>query len=109
MKTFSIVRDRNSGPRGGIVLDFMMPQAEQSYVTESSVSVPPALIITDVSGAVWTLGFNQGSGPRGEFSFDVLRNGENTGECASRVEVLRSRVRCFTSTGWKYWNGRSFV
>lgn len=93
----------------GPVLDFMCPRGEQIHVTENYFSVPPALTITDETGAIWTLGFNPGNGPRGEFSFNVLRNGESTGEFASRIEMRGNRVRCFTSDGWKVWTGRSFA
>lgn len=110
MKILSLSRNRpkknNSDP--GIVLDFMRPQGPQQHVTENYFSVPPALTITDYVGAIWTLGWNPGDGPRGEFSFNVLRNGESTGEFASRIEMRGNRVRCFTSQGWKVWNGRSF-
>lgn len=87
----------------------MAPQGEQHHITESYISVPPALTITDERGDLWTLGFNPGAGPRGEFSFDVLRNGQFAGVIASRIERRNGRVRAFTREGWKVFNGRSFV
>jgi hypothetical protein len=89
----------------------MRREGEQQYVTESYVSVPPALIITDEVGAVWTLGFQtapRGKSPDGEYAFDVLRNGAPVGEIASRIEY-RGRVRIFTADGWKRWTGISFI
>ena len=106
MKTISLSRNRHSG----IVFEWMKPRKEQVHITESGVSVPPALIITDETGAVWTLGYNPGrDGPKGEFSYNVLRNGENTGAFASRIEMRGNKIRCFTRQGWRNWNGRSFV
>ncbi len=77
--------------------------------TEEYVAIPPALIIIESSGVVWTLGTNMITGPRGEYAFDVLRNGHPTGEYASRVERRGGRIRIFCVGGWKHWNGRSFI
>lgn len=82
---------------------------EQTYITESYVSVPPALRVSDETGAIWTLGFRPGVGPRGEYSYNILRNGVDMGESASRIERRNGKVRIFTAEGWKNWNGRSFV
>ena len=85
-----------------LILPFMAPQGEPAHVTESYVSVPPALTITDETGAVWTLGFRVATdAPRGEYAFNVLRNGHDTGEYASRIERRGNRVRLFTPQGWK--------
>lgn len=89
-------------------LDYMVRQGEQHFETENYVSSPPALIITDEMGVVWCLGFNKGEAPRGEFAFNVLRDGVNTGVFASRIERRNRKIRCFTAEGWKTWNGRSF-
>lgn len=91
---------------------FMELQGEQVHVTESYVSVPPALTIVDEVGAVWTLGFGtapQWQSPRGEFAFNVLRNGVDTGEVASRIERRGGRVKIFTRHGWKTWSGTTFI
>jgi hypothetical protein len=89
-------------------LQFQTLQGPQTFVTDNYVSSPPALIIVDESGAVWTLGFNRGAPPSGEFAFDVLRDGVSVGEFASRIERRAGRIRCFTRDGWKIWNGHSF-
>ena len=89
------------------ILPYMIREGEQHYVTESYVSVPPALIITDERGAIWTLGNTTApkwQAPDGEFAFDVLRNGVDTGEVASRIERRNGRVRIFTRDGWKIMN-----
>jgi hypothetical protein len=87
---------------------FMTPERDQRYETESYVSVPPALIITDQENSVWTLGFN-GLVSGGEFCFDVLRNGKSVGEMANRIERRGKSVRIFGPQGWKRWNGRFFI
>lgn len=91
---------------------YMQLQGEQQHITEQYVSVPPALTITDEAGAIWTLGFNtapRGRSPNGEFAFNVLRNGYEVGEIASRIERRGGRVRIFTQEGWKRWTGTSFI
>lgn len=88
----------------------MKLQGEQHFETENYVSSPPALIVLEPSGVVWSLGFNRVFGPRGEFGFDVLRDGVWTGEWASRIERRAGKVRIFTCESfWKVWNGHSFV
>lgn len=86
------------------ILPFMRLQGEQKHITESYVSVPPALTITDEQGAIWTLGSMiapKDKTPDGEFAFNVLRNGVEIGEIASRIERRNGKVRIFTIKGWK--------
>lgn len=91
-------------------LPFMVRQGEQTHITESYVSVPPALTITDEVGAVWTLGFARAEkAPRGEYAFNVLRDGVETGETASRIERRNAKTRIFTRHGWRVWNGNTFI
>jgi hypothetical protein len=91
-------------------LAYMQRQAVQTHITEAYVSTPPALVVVDETGDVWTLGFtNAPQAPRGEFAFDVLRNGVAVGEFASRIERRGGRVRIFTPSGYKRWNGRAFI
>ena len=90
------------------VLGYMRRPKEQTHITESYVSSPPALIIVDECGDVWTLGNKMQAGPHGEFAFDILRNGSDTGEVASRIERREGKIRIFTRAGWKRWTGRSF-
>ena len=88
---------------------FMVRRGEQTHVTESYVSSPPALTITDERGDLWCLGFTPGEAPRGEFAYNVLRNGVPTGESASRIERRGSRIAIFTRDGWKRWTGTYFL
>ena len=106
-----------------IPMDYMLPKAFQTHITEEYVVSPPALTIIDETGAVWTLGFQMAAptsalmqrytthweAPMGEFAFDVLRNGQPTGEFASRIERRKGKIRVFTRDGWKVWSGRSFL
>ena len=87
----------------------MIPQGEQTHITDSYVSSPPALVIVDETGVIWTLGTTPGPAPSGEFAFDVMRNGQRVGEYASRIECRCGKVRIFTRSGWRNWSGRSFV
>ena len=88
---------------------FMRPRGPHTPITESYVSIPPALVITDNEGALWTLGFDQGEWRTGEFEFDVVRNGRKTGEHACRIEFRAGRVRIFGTAGWRVWNGKTFI
>lgn len=93
---------------------YMAPQGPQRHITEEYVSSPPALIIVDEAGIIWTLAMQLGKelggiDPQGEFCFEVLANGHKTGEFASRIERRSGRIRIFTHKGWRRWTGRAFV
>lgn len=88
---------------------YMRLQGEQTHVTEAYVAIPPALVIVDERGSIWTIGFDMRPGPRGEYEFDVLRDGTKTGEYASRIERRGGKVRIFTRDGWKRWTGSTFI
>ena len=93
------------------ILPFMVLQGAQQHITENYVSVPPALTITDPVGAVWTLGFQTAPpdlSPRGEYAFNVLRDGVDMHEIASRIERRNGKVRILTAQGWKVWGGQFF-
>lgn len=91
------------------MMDFMVRHGEQKHITEEYVSSPPALVIQDERGDIWCLGFAGGNVSRGEFSFNVLRNGKDVGEMANRIERRNGKVRIFTPTGFKRWTGNTFV
>lgn len=91
------------------ILPSLIRQGPQQHITEGYVSVPPALTITDEAGGLWMLGPRAKPAPRGEYAFHVLRDGIDTGEVASRIERRRNRLRIFTSRGWKWYTGRSFL
>lgn len=85
------------------------PGVEQTHITEPYVSSPPALVIVDERGDIWTLGLHYRAAPRGEFAFDVLKNGIATGEFASRIERRNGRTYIFGHEGRKVWTGKTFV
>lgn len=90
-------------------LTYMTRPGEQTHITEAYVSSPPALTITDERGDLWCLGFQGGRVSGGEFAYNVLRNGVGVGEMANRIERRGGRIRIFTATGWKRFNGNTFI
>ena len=90
---------------------YMVSNVEQSNITDTYVSSPPALYLIDEHAVVWTLGTYLSGLPvsGGEFVFDVLRNGERTGEIASRIEKRNGRMSIFGPNGFKRWTGNSFI
>ena len=95
-----------------MIFKYMLPPRVQQHITESYVSSPPALHITDERGDVWTLGLEYArmdNSPYGEFAFNVLRNGQDTGVFGSRIERRSGKIRVFMRRGWVVWSGRSFV
>lgn len=91
------------------IFPFMRPRGEHMPVTESSVSIPPALVIQDSEGALWTLGFDQGGWRTGEYEYDVVRNGKKTGEKACRIEYRSGKVRIYGADRWRVWTGTRFI
>ena len=91
------------------IYDYMIPHGPQTHVTEPYVSSPPALVILDETGSIWTLGTEMGPAPKGELAFNVLRNGFDTREFASRIERRNGKISIFTRTGRKNWTGHEFV
>lgn len=109
-----IVRDIDNRPADYNVRQspfaHMKPQGPHMPISEAYVCIPPALVIRDDEGALWTLGFEQNNYARcGEFEFDVVRNARKTGEKACRIEFRKGKVRIFGEAGWRTWNGRTFV
>lgn len=91
-------------------LPFMKAAGPTMPISETYVVVPPALVIRDSEGNSWTLGFRRGETSTGEFEFDVVRNGVDTGETACRIEYRAgNRVRIFGAAGWRTWNGKTFI
>lgn len=80
-------------------------------VTEPYVVCPPALVIRDSEGAVWTLGFDYSHTEwlSGRWEYDVLRNGRKTGEYARNIEYRGGKVIIHGADGRRVWNGRKFV
>lgn len=96
-----------------MIYDYMLKPKEQSFITESYVSTPPALWIHDERGDVFTLGtarlMYQADAPQGELAFAVQKNGVNTGTFASRIERRHGKIRAFTRQGWRTWTGNQFA
>lgn len=98
---------------------FLRRKEEQQHVTEPDVEIPPALVITDKRGDIWTLGFDRGGWRTGEYEFDVVRaeclaNGvtdvpRKTGEHACRIVFRRGVVWIYGEGRWRHWNGRTFI
>jgi hypothetical protein len=84
-----------------MILPFMTLNGEQKHITENYVSIPPALVITDEAGNIWTLGFKFGPISGGEYTFNVLCNGVDTGKLANRIERRKNEIWIFTLTGWE--------
>lgn len=76
--------------------------------TDQYVEIPPAYLITDETGAVWTFGDSYKI-HNGEFELCVRRNDVDTGEFAKRIVYQKNRVRIFSREGWKVWTGRNFI
>jgi hypothetical protein len=95
-----------------MIYDYMRKPKEQLFITESYVSTPPAAWIHDERGDVFTLGTEyqqQRDAPNGEYSFNVLKNGAETGCFASRIERRNGKIRAFTRQGWRIWSGNQFI
>jgi hypothetical protein len=81
---------------------------ERENRSESYVTIPPAFLITDERGGMWTFG-GEYEIHGGWYYFSVVRNDVDTGENASRIEYRGGKVRIWTRAGWKVWSGRSFI
>lgn len=83
---------------------------ERENKTENDVEIPPAYLITDSDGAMWTFG-PQYTIHNGEYQFSVLRNDVDTGEVAKRIVYRRGVVCIFGHYGWKRFsrNRRHFI
>lgn len=91
---------------------FMAAGTEQSPESEPYVVCPPALFIRDRQRNTWTMGFmrpHRDPHRRGEYEFDVVRNGRSTGEYACRIEYLKGKIRIYGHEGWRTWSGSRFI
>lgn len=83
--------------------------------TERDVEIPPAFVITDETGAMWTFGPEYVE-TKGRFEFGVLRNDSPVGELAYKIVFRPTRGNVLgqvaiygSGYGRKIWNGRTFV
>lgn len=67
--------------------------------SENAVRVPPAYIITDERGDTWTIGWRHDQ----RMEWDIVRNGQSTGEFASCIEMAAGVVRILSAGRWKRW------
>jgi hypothetical protein len=81
---------------------------ERENRSENYVEIPPAFVITDEVGAMWSFG-TEYTLHNGEFEFNVIRNDADTGEVAKRIVYRQGKVRIFGRDGWRQWTGKSFV
>ena len=90
---------------------FMRPQGPHMPVTEAYVSIPPALWIRDDEGALWTLGFDYSEAEwrTGRYEYDVVRNGQKTGDFARTIEFRQHKVVIHGADGRRVWSGRQFI
>jgi len=89
-----------------------MVRYEREDPTENYVCVPPAFVVTDSDGACWTFGNEYADHGGGEYEFNVMRDGVDTGEVAMRIERRAGRVRIFGRACGRFgklWNGRTFI
>lgn len=107
--------DENNGIYGRVshyVPAYAFRDGEQVHITETYVTSPPAAHIDDLYGNTWILGYTcgiKGRSPKGQFCYNVLRDGKETGEMASIIEINAGQVSIYTDVGWKRWNGHSFI
>ena len=76
--------------------------------SERDVEIPPAFVITDERGGMWSLGteyVNHG----GQLEFNVIRNDVDMGEMASKIVYRGGIVTIYGSAGRRRWNGRAFI
>lgn len=89
----------------------LKPQGPHMPITESYVSIPPALWIRDEENALWTLGFDydEREWRSGRYEYDIVRNGRKTGEFGRTIEFRKGKVIIWGGDGFRIWNGRQFV
>ncbi len=73
---------------------------ERENRSESYVTIPPAFLITDSDGAMWTFRLWNIPSTRGNLEFSVMRNDVDTEEVAKRIGIFEgSWVRIFGHYG----------
>jgi hypothetical protein len=70
---------------------------ERADPSENDVCIPPAFVITDSEGGMWTFG-NEYAWRDGQMEFNVMRNDVDMDETASRIVMKRGVV-------WIYGHG----
>jgi hypothetical protein len=81
---------------------------ERENKSENYVTIPPAFLITDADGGMWSFGpeyIKHGW----IFEFNVLRNDVDTGEVAYKIEYQKGVVTIYGVNGKKRWSSKSFI
>lgn len=81
---------------------------EREERSQPDVEIPPAQLITDELGGMWTLG-TEYEVRDGNFEFNVLRNDVDTGEMAAKIVYRQGRVWLYGRDGRRWWTGRGFI
>lgn len=81
---------------------------ERENRSENYVEIPPAHVITDERGGMWTFGTEYAM-HNGQLEFNVLRNDADTGETAQKIVCRKGVVTIFGRDGWRRWSGKTFI
>lgn len=82
---------------------------ERVNPSEAYVEIPPARLITDATGAMWSFGTSYKFDRDGHYQFNVVRNDRDLDEYAQKIVYQRGKVRIFGNGQWRVWNGRAFI
>ncbi len=82
---------------------------ERESRTERDVEIPPAFLITDETGGMWTFGNEYVEPVAGVYEFSVMRNDVDTGETASKIVYRGGVVTIYGRNGRRRWTGKSFI
>lgn len=81
---------------------------ERENRSERDVEIPPAFLITDADGGMWSFGTEYAIRD-GHFEFNVLRNDVDVGQMASRIVYRGGVVTIYGEGGRRRWTGKSFI
>lgn len=81
---------------------------ERENRSERDVEIPPAFLITDADGAIWSFGAEYVI-HAGQFEFNVIRNDSDTGEMASKIVYRGGVVTIYGKDGRRRWTGKTFI
>lgn len=77
---------------------------ERVNVSENGTKIPPARVITDSQGGMWTLGAQYTEPHRGEYEWNVLRNDVDMDEQAKCIAMENGVVTIYGWYGKKRWS-----
>lgn len=76
---------------------------ERENPSENYVTVPPAFMIVDSEGGVWTLG-NKYVEHNGAYEFNVVRNDVDMDQMATKIAMEAGIVTIYGSAGRRRWS-----